>query len=114
MAFFNKSVGRRIWEIREKCEYSREKLAELADINSGFLYEIETGRKGMSAHTIYRLARSLDTTTDHLICGNPDDKKFGIIIGLLRDLNDDEIKHTENIIRDIIKFRSTVRNNSQT
>lgn len=43
---FNKNLGKRILSERLLHNYTREYLAELADISPKFLYEIETGKKG--------------------------------------------------------------------
>lgn len=34
-----------------------EEFAELVDISPKFLYEVETGLKGFSADTLYRIAK---------------------------------------------------------
>mgnify|MGYP002508681282 CR=1 FL=1 len=40
-----KVIGSRILECRKKLKYSREKLAEAADVSNSFLAEIEHGTK---------------------------------------------------------------------
>ncbi len=47
-SFYN-DAGARIRRIRELNRYTRDELAELANISPKFLYEIETGQKGFSA-----------------------------------------------------------------
>ena len=46
-------AGIRIRCLREEKHYTREKLAEMAEISTKFLYEIEVGSKGVSADTLY-------------------------------------------------------------
>ena len=41
-----KNAGIRIRFLREERHYTREYLAEMADISPKFLYEIESGQKG--------------------------------------------------------------------
>lgn len=62
-------VGIRIRELREIQHYSREALAEKADISAKFLYEIEAGRKRFSADTLCRLARALSVSCDYIMFG---------------------------------------------
>ncbi|WP_095175666.1 MULTISPECIES: helix-turn-helix domain-containing protein [Blautia] len=62
-------AGSRIRELREKRGYSRELLAEKADISSKFLYEIEVGTKGFSARTLSMLADGLSTSCDYILYG---------------------------------------------
>ena len=53
---FYAKAGQRIRNLREVNRYTREKLAELAEISPKFLYEIEVGAKGFSADTLSRIA----------------------------------------------------------
>lgn len=64
--FYNRT-GRRIMELRTQKRYTREYLAEMADISSKFLYEIEMGKKGCSYYVLYMLAKALDVTVDYLL-----------------------------------------------
>ena len=43
---FDVQVGRRIRELREIENYTREAFSEKVEISAKFLYEIETGKKG--------------------------------------------------------------------
>lgn len=62
-------AGSRIRFLREEKHYTREHLAELANISPKFLYEVENGQKGFSADTLYRLAQALDTNSDYILFG---------------------------------------------
>lgn len=65
----NIDVGKRI-EDKRKCRgYTREKLAELADVSVQFLADIEKGRKSMTVATLRRIADALDVTTDYIVNG---------------------------------------------
>ena len=44
---FNIQIGKRIKKLRLQREYTREYLAECADISAKFLYEVEAGKKGL-------------------------------------------------------------------
>ena len=55
--------------MRIKCGYTREQLAELADISPKFLYEIEIGNKGFSAKTLSMLAEQLNISSDYILFG---------------------------------------------
>lgn len=65
----NQEVGERIRELREAHCYSREWFAELVNISSKFLYDLETGRKGCSAEVIYRIAKTLSVSVEYLMTG---------------------------------------------
>jgi len=100
---FNEKIGKHIRELRKKQGYSREKLANLAGISDKFLYEAETGKKGVSAHTLSRLAASLGVTMDYLVSGKQD-KKHSEIVCLLHDLTAKELHYIEDIVRSAVAF----------
>lgn len=66
----NIAIGKRIRDIREKQNKTREQVAEQANISSQFLFEIETGKKSMTARTIINLAKTLSVSTDFLLLGS--------------------------------------------
>lgn len=63
------TVGERIMVLRNDRGYTREQLAELADISEKFLYEIETGKKGFSATTLLRISKALEVSLDYIMTG---------------------------------------------
>lgn len=65
----NKEIGERIAYLRVVNHYTREALAEKVGITSKFLYDIETGKKGFSAKTLYLIAKSLGVSCDYIITG---------------------------------------------
>ena len=65
----NESPVQRIKELRELNKYTREELAEEAEISAKYLYEIETGRKNFSSDVLGRLARSLSVSCDYIMFG---------------------------------------------
>ena len=69
MKDFNVRVGNRVMTKRLELKWTREHLAFAADINGRFLFDIERGLKGMSAKTLYKLARALDVSADWLLDG---------------------------------------------
>lgn len=66
---FYTEAGSRIRILRELNHYSREQFAELVEISPKFLYEIETGRKGFSALTLYKIADALSVSSDYILTG---------------------------------------------
>lgn len=82
-------IGNRIKKLRECRNFTREELAEKAEISSKFLYEVEKGRKGLSADTLLKLARTLSCSCDYILAGKTfereDDEQ---LIQLLRDFTD--------------------------
>lgn len=66
---FKRELGKRIRQIREGKDISREQLAERADISTKFLYEVESGKKGMSANTLVKIANALSCSCDYVLLG---------------------------------------------
>lgn len=62
-------IGNRIKVLREVRGYTREELAEKAEISSKFLYEVEKGRKGLSADTLLKISRTLSCSCDYILTG---------------------------------------------
>ena len=62
-------IGNRIKKLRECRNFTREELAEKAEISSKFLYEVEKGRKGLSADTLLKLSRTLSCSCDYILTG---------------------------------------------
>lgn len=63
------AAGRRIRALREFHKYSREQFAELVEISTKFLYEIETGKKGFSAYTLFKMSEVLGVSSDYILIG---------------------------------------------
>lgn len=66
---FKKEIGKRIRQIREEKEMTRDQLAEGAEITSKFLYELENGKKGLSANTLLKIAKALSCSCDYILLG---------------------------------------------
>lgn len=62
-------IGKRIRELRETQNYTREEFAEKIFISSKFLYEIEVGKKGFSANTLSKIAMALNVSSDYILFG---------------------------------------------
>lgn len=81
----NASIGGRIRKIRTEKGYTREQLAELAEISANFVWEIETGKKGMKTQVLGRIAAALDVPTDYLIFGEVSYKPNAKINSMVSD-----------------------------
>lgn len=98
---FDKDAGARIRALREKAGYSRERFSEMAGIGSKFLYEIESGKKGMSAYTLYSIAAALGVSTDYILLGLERSGDMEDILGILSSMDSEQLLHVEAILRQI-------------
>ncbi|MBQ7477812.1 MAG: helix-turn-helix transcriptional regulator [Selenomonadaceae bacterium] len=81
----NAGIGKRIRDIREAQGKTREQVAEQADISAQFLFEIETGKKGMTARTIINLSKTLNISADYLLFGSSSSMISSVLEGLPPD-----------------------------
>lgn len=96
--------GLRIRELREMHGYTREEFSEMADISSKFLYEIETGQKGFSADTLYRIAKAFSVNCDYILMGNTNlknNEKVGEILELFSPAQISKICELLKLIHEI-------------
>jgi len=66
-------LAERIKELREEKHLSQVRLAAELDVSSGFIADIELGRKMGSIKTLMKFADFFDVSTDYLL-GYRDDK----------------------------------------
>ena len=62
-------IGRRVRRQREGLSLTRDQFAEQIDISPQFLAEIENGKKGMSAETLYKICEKANASTDYILMG---------------------------------------------
>lgn len=60
-------LGAKIREVRKECGYTQEKLAEMADIGTMYLGEIERGEKMPSLKIFIQLLESLNVSADYIL-----------------------------------------------
>lgn len=98
MENFNAEVGARITELRKNRGYTREKLAELADISVQFLADIEKGRKSMTIATLKKIAAALLVTTDRIVNGTVPSGGNDEILSILDTLSEKNKKQAGKIL----------------
>jgi len=76
--------------MREGQSKTREQLAEVAHISPQFLYDIESGRKGMTARTIVGIAQALGVSTDYILLGHTSQTRE--IASLLEGLSAEQLR----------------------
>lgn len=99
-----KSAGTRIYLLRADRGYSREYLAERAEISPKFLYEIECRDKGFSAYTLSKLATALGVTTDYILYGKGTvryDPQIAVTIEQFKPETLETIKKLLNIVYEL-------------
>ncbi len=106
----NIEIGERIREKRVACNYSRETLAELADISVPFLADVELGNKGMSLTTLKKLCEILCVSSDYIILGKTDVNSTNRIDELIKNVDSRYIPLLENIMADALQIINASKN----
>lgn len=102
---FDAMIGGRLREHRERNDYTRERFSALSGIDDKYLYEIETGRKGLSAYKLFCACKALGITMDSM-SGEPlECQAYDTIISLLGLFDSDELRSIEKIIRNLYEFK---------
>ncbi len=106
MDISNASIGKRIREIRTDRGYTREQLAEYADISVDFLAVVEIGKRGLKVQNLAKIAAALNISADYLIYGVPPAKENAKINAMLSTMSEEKQKQIEKLI---MVFIDTVR-----
>ena len=90
------TVGKRIMLLRKERRFTREELAERADISYKFLYEIENDTKNFSASTLERLSDALGVSMDFIMKGRKNTN--GDLVITLERYKPDTLKSVEQLL----------------
>lgn len=71
-------------------------------MNDKYLYEVEVGKKGLSAYKMLNLAHALGVTMDYLAVGEYEKEEYKAIISLLHNLTKSDLEKIEAIIQNIV------------
>lgn len=74
------------------------------NIYNKFLYEIESGQKGFSADTLYRLAEALETNADYILYGEYRGKIDNELGRIFNTFDDDKKRLVVKIMELICEF----------
>ena len=94
-----KLIGSRIHEFRESKRLIRETFAEVVGISPQFLAEIETGKKGMSAETLYKICSQFQISADYILFGREQTASSNPFMENLKNLTEEELYYLIKIIQ---------------
>lgn len=110
MDISNEAIGKRIRLLRTERGFTREQLAEYAEISTDFLSVIEVGKRGMKVQNLARIAAALNVSTDYLIFGVAPTTEYAKISAMLSTMSTGRQKQ---IARLIAVFLDTVRKDEE-
>ncbi len=106
MAYTSLDIGLRIRALREANGYTREAFATRINISTKFLYEVESGKKGFSAETLYKISRALSTSSDYIMSGNKHDKIPEKILDILEGFSPDQMPNVQAILKSALEINT--------
>lgn len=66
---FNLTVGLRIREIREAYQMTQAQFSEKCDLSESFLAAVESGKKGVTSKTLYKICTTMNVSADYFVRG---------------------------------------------
>lgn len=97
-------LGERIKKQRLLLGYSREKLAEMAEITPRFCYDLELGLKNMSVNTLLKISSALHISVDYLLHGsNQKSDQYSALFSLIETCPSKDLGHLEQIVSHYIQ-----------
>ena len=99
-----KNAGERILLTRVMRGYTRESLAELADISPKFLYEVETGKKGFSALVLFNLCKALRVDSNYILTGKQEVTYDQRLVAVLEMFEKDKTEKLSDLLKQIYEL----------
>lgn len=94
-----KSLGKSIKQYRTQLNLTQEKLSELLDVSTHYIYELERGIKIPSLPMLISIAELFNTTVDSLLTGNtPINHSYDELDILINSLSTDKRKEVYEIL----------------
>ena len=95
-------MGRRFREAREKKGWTRERLAEKAELSVPFLADLELGNTGIRLDRFQNLCRILDADANYILFGEAEGGAKEIE-ALLRDRDEKTLRIVERTVRAMLE-----------
>lgn len=108
MSQWEDSIGLKIRRARLRASMSQERLAERAGLASGYISQIETGRKTPSAKAISRISEALRIDMAQFLLCDSDapgerDAKISRIVRLLENRSESDLEFVYDILSRIFE-----------
>ncbi len=108
----NIEIGGRIRKQREFLGYSREALAEKADLAASFLATIELGSGSFTAESLIKLCRALGISADYILFGK-EEGDLSKIYAMLSSLDPIYLPYIEQMLYSYIQSVQLSQNNKK-
>ena len=102
---YNLIVGLRIREVREAFHMSRAEFSERCDLSESFLAAVESGKKGVTSKTLYKICSTMNVSADYLIRGYRNGFEADALVELISSM---DRRTQESAIRILLEFADTI------
>lgn len=102
---FNLTIGLRIREIREAYKMTQAEFSEQCDLSESFLNAVESGRKGVTAKTLYKICTAMNVSADYIVRGKGNGFEADAMIEILNSMDEHS---REGALRIVREFSDTV------
>ena len=93
-------IGQRLRQRRQELGLTREKMAELADIGTGYYGQLEVGTSQMSIDTLIKLSQSMHLPMEYILFGTGDAPgDASAVQDLLSRCTPRELKLAEDVLK---------------
>ena len=99
---YNLTVGLRIREIREACNMTRAEFSEKCNISDSFLAAVESGKKSITAKTLYKICTAMNVSADYFIRGHENGFESDMILELINSMDKYSKEASIRILREYI------------
>lgn len=97
------AIGQRIRALRKSKRYTQEALAEILDLSTAFVGQIERGEKHISVDTLVRISSTFAVSTDYILFGTNTYDAVDTIDDVKLQINDEKHQKYANMALDLIK-----------
>lgn len=91
-------VGNRIRDFRQRKRYTVEELSEMAGISTKYMYQIENGKASFSAEILYKIANSLEVSSDAILMDTDRDIGSSVLSEVIGRFTVEEKEYIKRIV----------------
>ena len=92
-------MGRRVQQARKAKRYTQAELAEIINMSSKNLSQLERGMTGISIPTLISLCQALNISADYILFGESKERPNGTASVLLSKLSEEKQLQAEQILK---------------
>lgn len=96
-------MGKRVQQARKAKRYTQAEVAEMINMSSKNLSQLERGMTGISLSTLISICKVLDVSADYILFGNKNENQNNAVNIMLSELSEQEQIYAEDILSVYVK-----------